>query len=516
MSSESLAEKRKELQWRRQNLFQRALDSDNTVKIEREVEALQRGFIDWKEPLVDYLKERGPVGVAYDVGKSLVETIPRGVAATGQTLGEGGLGETPIQRIGEMTGAATLFGGVTGGLAQQLGRSALKSAGTSVIRAAGGQITRKALKEVPDEALKVALASGVGAGRGGLAKQLSRVAEGTRVPAYIGEAADIAGAGENLSVEALLEVLGEGAMEGGRFAGRRAVRQLSGETQDSETAEADPLAAKQQQRADENDAAAAERTAKNNAAKIKASLDIEASRLTQIAQQIVAGKTELAPDDYVGIEDTALVEAVENHIVPRPEFQSIIDTLESLGLQNAGDALRTRILELHQQDRDAVAQQAQQTAAPQAETPTPTQTPEQSAAADLAGQPTAEIPPELQPAPPPPRTTPQPQAEQTPGDTGTQTPVNLPEGYAGEMTEESLLEMTENVSNNLVAWMLENGEEDASIENIVDEQFTEGVAQGEVTEEDAKSSSRMSLRLSRRCYRSQEPRMKRLRYALRK
>ena len=483
MSSESLAEKRKELQWRRQNLFQRALDSDNTVKIEREVEALQRGFIDWKEPLVDYLKERGPVGVAYDVGKSLVETIPRGVAATGQTLGEGGLGETPIQRIGEMTGAATLFGGVTGGLAHQLGRSALKSAGTSVIRGAGGQITRKALKEVPDEALKAALASGVGAGRGGLAKQLSRVAEGTRVPAYIGEAADIAGAGENLSVEALLEVLGEGAMEGGRFAGRRAVRQLSGETQDSETAEADPLAVKQQQRADENDAAAAARTAKNNAAKINAALDLDASRLTQIAQQIVAGKTELAPDDYAGIEDTALVEAVENHIVPRPEFQSIIDTLETLGLQNAGDALRARILELHQQDRDAVAQQAAQTAAPEAETPT--QTPEQSAAADLAGQPTAEIPPELQPAPPPPRTTPQPQAEQTPGDTGTQTPVNLPEGYAGELTEESLLEMSEDVSNNLVAWMLENGEEDASVEDIVDQQFTEGVAQGAVTEEDA-------------------------------
>ena len=470
------SERTKALDWvakRRSGAFTLALHPNVLERSRANIQPAERALMsgEWLETLKQDLKERGPVGVATDVGRSLIESVPRGVGAIGTTFKEGGLGEQPINRIGEMTGAIPVVGGVTGGLARLLGRSAIKSAGKSVIRGAGGQISRKALKEVPDESLKGALASGVGSGRASLAKTLSSVGEATRIPGYIGETADIAAGGEHIGYEALLEVLGEGAMEGGRFAGRQTVGKLFPQESETETAETDPLAAKQQQRADENDAAAAAQKAKVNAAKINAALDLDASRLTQIAQQIVAGKTELAPDDYAGIEDTALVEAVENHIVTRPEFQSIIDTLESLGLQNAGDALRARILELHQQDRDAVAEQAQQTAAPQAETPT--QTPEQSAAADLAGQPTAEIPPELQPAPPPPRTTPQPQAEQT-GDTGTQTPVNLPEGYAGELTEESLLEMTEDVSNNLVAWMLENGEEDGAVaQEIVDQQFTE-------------------------------------------
>ena len=359
-------DRRKVLQYRRDHLFQRALDSDYTTKLERELSALHRGVLSEAGRLPEYLKEAGPLGVAKDVGKSLVESIPRGIEATGKTFKEG-LGEQPLQRIGEMTGAVPIVGGVSGGLARLLGRSALRSAGKSVIRSAGIQ----ALKDAPEEAVKAALASGVGSTRGGLAKALSKVAEGTRYPGYAGEGADIAGAGEDVYVEGFLELVGEGAVEGGRFAGRRAVDQLKGET-------ADPIQQKQQQRAADNDTAAATSAQRARGPQAQAAVDALALQLLGVTHQFATGKNEPSVDDLYRITPEAFVNAFENHVAPG--FANAIAELEGLGIHDAGNVIRANILDLHQRLRQELDQQL----APQGETP------EQAAAADMAGQPPQE------------------------------------------------------------------------------------------------------------------------------
>ena len=374
MSPETLAEKRRELQWRRDNLYQRALVSDYTTKLERELSSLQRGLLSGAHRLPEYLKEAGPVGVAKDVGTSLVESIPRGVAATGQTFTEG-LGERPLQRIGEMTGAVPIVGGGAGLAARLAGRSALKAAGKSVIRSAGVE----ALKDAPAEAIKEALESGVGGTRASLAKTLSKVAEGTRYPGYAGEGADIAGAGEDVYVEGFLEILGEGAVEGGRFAGRRAVEQLKPGETDAE-AEVDPIQQKQQQRAADNDAAAAQTAQRARGTQAQAALDALALQLVDITHKVATGKDNPSVDDIYRITPEAFVNAFENHIYPG--FVQVIAELEEMGVYDAENVIRANILDLHKKIQAELNQQLDQTGKGE--------TPEQAAAADMAGQPEAQ------------------------------------------------------------------------------------------------------------------------------
>lgn len=176
----------------------------------------------WVKTFVEDVKKAGPLGVASDVGRSLVESVPRGLAATRKTFSEG-LGDEPINRIGEMGGAIPVIGGLAGVGARLLGRSALKSVGRSVLAGAGGQeLSEAAFRKIVQEAFE----GGVGAGRARFGRGFSRIAEGTRYPGYVAETADILAAGEHVGYEALLEVLGEGVVEGGRFAGRSAVEDL--------------------------------------------------------------------------------------------------------------------------------------------------------------------------------------------------------------------------------------------------------------------------------------------------
>ena len=53
----------------------------------------------WKR----YQKEEGPIGVARDVGKSLVTFIPRGIATAARTVSEGGFGERPVKSLAEIS-----------------------------------------------------------------------------------------------------------------------------------------------------------------------------------------------------------------------------------------------------------------------------------------------------------------------------------------------------------------------------------------------------------------------------
>ena len=349
--AEHLNQQEAELKERRSRAFDTALDVSFGTRSMSQLQNLQRaimtGYADVR--FKETLQERGPLGIAEDLAKSLITSVPRGIEATAKTLG-GGFGRKPIERIGEMTGALLpIRAGL--GLASTLARSA---------------------------------------GRPTLAKALGKAVSHpiSRGAAWTGEAADILGAEEDVYYEGLLEVLGEGTAEGLGAIGRGAKDAIA------PTPEEDPTAAKQQQRAADNDAAAADRNQRINAGKIQAVLEIEASRLTALTQQVAAEKSELAPEDYAGIDDTTFVEALEGQV---QHLQPVIAALEKLGLENAGEMLLATMLAKHQQDREAVAQQT----IPIPETPeaaetattaeTPEQTPEQTAAADLAGQPQEQI-----------------------------------------------------------------------------------------------------------------------------
>ena len=210
------------------NVFRRA-----GIELETTATALEGP---WIKQLTEDVSEKGPLGVATDVGRSLIESVPKGIAATGKTL-TSGLGDTPIERMGEMTGAIPVIGGLAGFLARQFIRSGLKAAARSAIAGtAGQQLSKEALQRLAWEAFE----GGVGAGRAGAGRAFSKLAEGTRYPGYVGETADILAAGEHVGYEMLLEGLGEGTIEAGRFAGRRAIQGIDfpRDTADAEATEA--------------------------------------------------------------------------------------------------------------------------------------------------------------------------------------------------------------------------------------------------------------------------------------
>ena len=387
----------KDLVERRKTLFERAMSQSTATKIAREGRAFHRGAYRIPESMKEYWEERGPVGVASDVGESILKSIPRGVVAAGQTI-TGGLGEKPIERIGEMAGIIPILGGGLGLAARIAGRSALKAAGRSALSGLGKEPTRQALRKVPGEAVKESLEAGVGSTRATLARQLSNVAEGTRIPGYIAEGADIVGAGEDAGAELLLEILGEGAMEAGRFGGRRAVKALSPNQQQEQEQEqeTDPIVEKQKQRAAENDTATAETTRKVRGADSQAALDALAFQLVDLTEKIASGTENPTIDDLSQVTPEAFVNAFENEVYPQVADQ--IAALEAEGVVDAENVVRARILDLHNQIQGEIQQQLGQIEqAPK---------PEQEAAADLAGQPT-ETPIQAQKTPETPIETPQ-------------------------------------------------------------------------------------------------------------
>ena len=338
--AEHLNQQEAELKERRSRAFDTALDVSFGTRSMSQLQNLQRaimtGYADVR--FKETLQERGPLGIAEDLAKSLITSVPRGIEATAKTLG-GGFGRKPIERIGEMTGALLpIRAGL--GLASTLARSA---------------------------------------GRPTLAKALGKAVSHpiSRGAAWTGETADILGAEEDVYYEGLLEVLGEGTAEGLGAIGRGAKDAIA-------PPEEDPTAAKQQQRAADNDAAAADRNQRINAGKIQAALEIEADRLTAMMQQAIAGKDQLDPEDIASIDDTMFVEALESQA---QHLQPVMAALEELGLENASDMLLATMLAKHQQARNAATPQTPEAeTAPETEETTPTQTPEQTAAADLAGQ----------------------------------------------------------------------------------------------------------------------------------
>lgn len=100
-----IAPMRQTLADRRANAFERALHPNVFQRAGTELQKVYRALLTgeiankWKQ----YLKEEGPIGVAQDVGKSIVTFIPRGIATTARTFSEGGFGEHPIKRLAEIS-----------------------------------------------------------------------------------------------------------------------------------------------------------------------------------------------------------------------------------------------------------------------------------------------------------------------------------------------------------------------------------------------------------------------------
>lgn len=362
---------------RRRKAYQKALNPSLWDQTRRQLEnaIVGAGTGETRENFRKYWEEEGPVGFALDTGKSLVESFVGAPGAIAETV-TGGLGEQPLSRVAEMTPFAQVLGGGGGLLARSLAKSAGRAGARSVLQSTGKEVTRKAIKSVPATQRSLAIAlTGEGAGRLKAAEKISSLADATRYPGRFGEAADIAGAEENLLTEMLMEVAGEGIVEGGRFAGRRAVEQLQPEGEG-----VDPIQQKQQQRAADNEAAAAATAQRTRAPKTQAALDALALQLIDITHKVATGKENPSVDDIYRITPEAFVNAFENHIYP--EFAQTIAELEEMGVYDAGNVIRANILDLHKKIQAELNQQLDQSGKGE--------TPEQAAAADMAGQPTQE------------------------------------------------------------------------------------------------------------------------------
>lgn len=90
---------------RRASAFQRALAPNILQRAKSELQVAHRALLtgEVKKRLAEYLKQKGPVGVAADVGKSIVTFIPRGIATTAKTFSNGGFGEHPVKSLAEIT-----------------------------------------------------------------------------------------------------------------------------------------------------------------------------------------------------------------------------------------------------------------------------------------------------------------------------------------------------------------------------------------------------------------------------
>ena len=90
---------------RRASAFQRALVPNILQRAESELQVVHRALLtgELKKRLAEHLEQKGPVGVAADIGKSIVTFIPRGIATTAKTFSQGGFGEHPVKSLAEIS-----------------------------------------------------------------------------------------------------------------------------------------------------------------------------------------------------------------------------------------------------------------------------------------------------------------------------------------------------------------------------------------------------------------------------
>lgn len=90
---------------RRASAFQRALVPNILQRAENELQVAHRALLtgELKKRLAEHLEQKGSVGVAADVGKSIVTFIPRGIATTAKTFSQGGFGEHPVKSLAEIS-----------------------------------------------------------------------------------------------------------------------------------------------------------------------------------------------------------------------------------------------------------------------------------------------------------------------------------------------------------------------------------------------------------------------------
>ena len=277
-----------------------------------------------RESLVDAITEKGPHGFLWDVAKSVVTTPIEGA---GDIVAGRGWGEHPLEFTAKVGSAIPLLRGAASLTGGGLARSGLRAATRELPPDAQDLIKQLAKSNASPAQMAEAL-GGVGFNRARAGELLQKAVNhpAWRVPARSVEAADILGAREEFLSEIVGELMIEGAVAGGRA------------LYDS----ADPVQSQQARRKADNDAAAEERFQRIHKPKIDAAVDAAAIQLAGLTYQAVSG-----PSGNTNIPDAVFVMGFENHIAPH--VQGTIDMLTELGLENAGDVLRARMLQLHQQ-----------------------------------------------------------------------------------------------------------------------------------------------------------------------
>lgn len=284
-----------------------------------------------RESFVDAITEKGPHGFLWDVAKSVVTTPIEGA---GDIVAGRGWGEHPLEYTAKVGSAIPLLRGAASLTGGTLAKSGLRAATRQLAPDAQQLIKDLAKRNVsPAEMAEALGGAGFNRARAGELLQKAVNHPAWKVPARGVEGADILGAREEFLSEIVGELMIEGAVSGGKA------------LYDS----ADPVASQQERRKAENDAAAEERFQRIHKPKIDAALDANALIFTQITQELAARKTDLSPEEIANISDEDFVMAFENQVAP--QVQAEIDALEAAGLENAGDVLRARMLQLHQQAR---------------------------------------------------------------------------------------------------------------------------------------------------------------------
>lgn len=401
-----------------------------------------------RESLAAQIHEKGVAGFAWDVAKSAVATPVEGAE---DMIAGRGWGEHPLEDIAKKGSILPWLRGAGSLASAGLARSGLRAATRSLTPEAEDIIKQLARSNMSPAQMAEAL-GGVGVNRARAGELLQKAVQhpAWKVPARGVEAADILGAREEVLSEILGELMFEGAAAGGSALYDRAAP-----------------ATKQELRKTANDQAAAERQAKNNAAKIAAALEADVQLFTNLTHQIATRKTEVTDADIAGISDELFVAVFENQIAP--QIQGEIDALEQLGLENAGELIRAEMLSRHQQAKGVTPDEAEATGADGVDAdatstqPPPEQTPE----GDSPDQPGAEALPTAEGLP----------------ETG-ETPEA--EAETVERSEAELLELEEGAAESLIASIAEMDDPDANVEEIIEQAFTEGVESGDITEAEAR------------------------------
>ena len=283
-----------------------------------------------RESLAKQLAEDGVLKFA---GKTALSAITTPLEGAADAYAGRGWGEHPLEYTAKVGSAVPLLraGGslLSGGLA----RSGLRAA-TRQLPPDAQTLIKQLVKNNASPAQITEALGGAGFNRARAGELLQKAVQHPvwKHPARGVEAADILGARE----EHLSEIVGELMLEGGVAGGKLAYDTARPGTP-------------QERRKAANDAAAAERFQRIQKPKLDAALDANALIFAQITQEIAARKTELTPEDIASISDESFVIAFENHLAPH--IQEEIDALEAAGLENAGDMLRARMLQLHQRAR---------------------------------------------------------------------------------------------------------------------------------------------------------------------